>query len=495
MQATQYTNKTPNEAQQSNKLYMENTLLRVCGALFCHDPKRAATSTDEIELNHGVSEKNIVIRPDPKLGQPGQLAHKVFVALIKKHSDYGRPIQREVSFTKREIGRLIGRSDWGGRDSEQLSRALHEIHYTFIKTTFKGSGGRHVEHSFNIFPEIFLERREFASDPIEACTITLAEPIIASLQDEHFTCLNHALMMQLGTIGQALYMRLFFHFANLHDGRNGKRLAFQKRYDDVCTEWLGGLTILKYKSKIIAEQLGQHLDQLAQTGFLSSYAIGKARTGEGFVLSFRPGPTFFADYERFYQRRQQDNVRWEANADRQEISEPLKVAYLFTEKRTGHPAASVAFVPSKDVDTAKQLLGSIAFGEIAGFLDYALTEASKTNFDIQTLGGTKQYIAGYMAFRQRQAAAKGREAARMAKERQEATQHTYERFRRAQAAEIYIGLPEAEQAIIEAKARAHAASFRGALRDSMFEFGKVRFTIERHADKLKTFDEWQVGAA
>jgi hypothetical protein len=40
--------------------------------------------TSEIELNRGIVEKHIVIRPDPKLGQPGQLAHKIFIALIKK---------------------------------------------------------------------------------------------------------------------------------------------------------------------------------------------------------------------------------------------------------------------------------------------------------------------------------------------------------------------------------------------------------------------------
>jgi hypothetical protein len=61
--------------------------------------------------------------------------------------------------------------------------------------------------------------------------MTLAEPIVRSLQDEHFTCLNYALLQQLGTIGQALYMRCFFHFANLYTG-------VQKRYDDICGEWL-----------------------------------------------------------------------------------------------------------------------------------------------------------------------------------------------------------------------------------------------------------------
>ena len=58
----------------TEKLYMENTLLRVAGALFCHDAKRAPTRTAEIELNRGMKEKNINIRPDPRLGQPGPLA-------------------------------------------------------------------------------------------------------------------------------------------------------------------------------------------------------------------------------------------------------------------------------------------------------------------------------------------------------------------------------------------------------------------------------------
>ena len=54
-------------AQTADKLYMENTLLRVAGALFCHDRKSAPTRTQTIELNRGVEDKNIIIRPDPKL--------------------------------------------------------------------------------------------------------------------------------------------------------------------------------------------------------------------------------------------------------------------------------------------------------------------------------------------------------------------------------------------------------------------------------------------
>src|SRR5580693_9136765 len=131
MTATARAAETSEPVQPTEKLYMENTLLRVAGALFCHDAKRAPAHTEQIELNRGVAEKNIVIRPDPKLGQPGPLAHKIFVALIKKHSGYGRPTQADVSFTKRELMRLVGRVEWGGSASEQLAHALDEIHFAF----------------------------------------------------------------------------------------------------------------------------------------------------------------------------------------------------------------------------------------------------------------------------------------------------------------------------------------------------------------------------
>jgi hypothetical protein len=491
METTPRTGETPHQAQAIEKLYMENTLLRIAGALFCHDPKRASTRTSKIELNRGTTDKHIVIRPDPEFGQPGQLAHKVFVALIKKHSDYGRPIQKQVSFTKREIMRMVGRQEWGGRDSEQLSRALYEIHHTFIKTNFKNSTGKFIEHSFNIFPEILIERREFASDPIEACTITLAEPIITSLEDEHFTCLNHSLMQGLGTIGQALYMRLFFHFANLYDGHQKARLSFFKRYDDICAEWLGGLAVHKFRSVIERDQLGSHLCQLVDTNFLASYTLEPARTRDGFVITFKPGRIFFEDYDRFYRKQQRAAVRSNFTADRQEINEPLQVAYLFAEKRTGRPVSSIGFVNSKEVATAKQLLTKVAFEDMPAFLGFALAEARSTRFDVQTLGGLKQYVTGYLATREGRTAARGQEIARKAAERQETLHSEYENYRRREASQILAGLPQSVRAAIEKDARPHVASFSGPLREQMLEVRKRMLTAQRYGDRIKSFEQWK----
>ena len=482
----------PEPTIAGEKLYMENTLLRVAGALFCHDAKRAPTHTEQIELNKGVTEKNIVIRPDPKLGQPGPLAHKIFVALIKKHSGYGRPTQADVSFTKRELMRLIGRAEWGGSASEQLERALEEIHYAFVRTRFKFED-KFAEHSFNVFPEIYLERREHANDPIEACTVTLARPIMASLLDGHFTCLNHGLMQQLGTIGQAFYMRLFFHFANLYDGHHKKRLTFVKRYDDICAEWLGGLLVLKYRSKIEQEQLGLHLRQLVNAEFLASYQIAEAKGRTGFVITFRPGSAFFADYDRFYRHRERGSVQFDFHADRQQIAEPLKVAYLFAEKRSGRRDAGIPYVPSKDVETAKYLLTHISFEQMSDFIDYGLAQAKKTRFDVRSLGGLKQYLAGYIAHRDEFTARQATRTTRDAEEKATHARTEYSHFRRLQADRLFATLSAHEQATIEAAARGTGprVSEKGSLGQIVFGIERARIVADKYPKKIVSFEQWQ----
>ena len=118
---------------------------------------------------------------------------------------------------------------------------------------------------------------------------TPAAPIGRSLQDEHFTCLNHALMQQLDTIGEReLYMRCFFHFANLYTGANGSRLAFPKRYDDICSEWLGGLCVYaRTGPSSNATNSARHLGQLAFPAFFPRTTSARPRGGTG-SSSFLP---------------------------------------------------------------------------------------------------------------------------------------------------------------------------------------------------------------
>jgi hypothetical protein len=157
------------QQQPAEPVYLENTLLRVFGVLFCHDPKRARSRTGTIEINRGVDEKNITVRLDPEYAQPGPFAHKVAMAIVRKQSRFGSPAQKQISFSQRELMRLAGRTTWGGRDSEELIRALKQIRYTHILAQFKKED-RFVEHDFSIFNEVLIERRNSATDPITACT-------------------------------------------------------------------------------------------------------------------------------------------------------------------------------------------------------------------------------------------------------------------------------------------------------------------------------------
>jgi len=493
MEAT-HTSEQARQPATAEAVFLENTLLRVFGVLFCHDPKRARTRTGVVELNRGVRERNIAVRFDPEYAQPGPVAHKVTLAVIRKQSRYGRPAQNTISFSQRELARLVGRSGFGGQDSDQLTLALKQIRYSHVIAHFK-QGERFVERDFSIFNEVLVERRASRHDPIVACTVVLADPIVSSLNDSHFTCLNHAVLEQLGTIGQALYMRLHFHFSTHYDGHHRSRVHFKKRYDDICREWLGGLTVLSYRSKILSEQLGRHLDMLVSVGFLSGYQLTAAADGKGFVFAFKPGSAFFDDYQRFYARRSATTTRFEFNDDQQTIGEPHRVAYLFVERRTGQKPGGIPYVSSKDVDAAKELLRRLPFAEMPAFLDYAFAQASRTNFDMQTLGAVKQYLNGFQQTRGDRAAATTRaRATEAAVDQERASKDAYSRFCRTEAAKLFQSLSRAEQRDIEALARSRTPSYAskpGSITEPFFILNRDRILMQRHPGRIASFEEWR----
>lgn len=492
------TSTTENAKQQpAEPVYLENTLLRVFGVLFCHDPKRARSRTGKIEINRGVDEKNITVRLDPEYAQPGPFAHKVAMAIVRKQSRFGSPAQKQISFSQRELMRLAGRKTWGGRDSEELVRALQQIRYTHILAQFK-KDDRFVEHDFSIFNEVLIERRNSATDPITACTVVIAEPIIQSLNDKHFTCLDHALIQELSSVASAFYMRLFYHFSNQFDGKHLDRVSFKKRYDDVCSEWLGGLTVLKYKSDIVRDQLGGHLDQLVKVGFLRSYIVSPAETREGFVITFRPGARFVSDYQTFYVRRHQADFQFNFHDENQGIGEPHQVAYLFVEKRTGQKRDGIPYVSSKDVETAKELLRTISIDQMNDFLDFALSEARKTRFELQTLGGVRQYLNNYLQTFDRRATEKAKTSAKLVQEAEEQLKSEYARYLRTAVANLLESLPAHERTEIEDLARSKARPPVGGIgfvSNTLFELERTRLTIDRYPSEVRSFDQWKESVA
>ena len=212
------------------------------------------------------------------------------------------------------------------------------------------------------------------------------------------------------------------------------------------------------------------------------------------VRDTRAGATFFADYDRFYRHRQQGGLQFEFHGDRREVAEPLKVAYLFIEKRDRRPLAAIPYVSTKDVATAKALLRDVPFVDVAGFLEYALAEAKKTKFEVQTLGGLKQYASAYLNRRSEHAATAARAKARAEQDRQAALLTEYDRYRQQQAEAIFVALPAAEQAIITNLALGKTSTMKnrpGSIAGVIVATAKARITAERHADRVSSFEAWR----
>ena len=138
---------------------------------------------------------------------------------------------------------------------------------------------RWYEDIFNIFPRVLLERKDEHS--IVRHRIAHRDARAADCRvptEDHFSCYNYFFLQRLGTIGQAIYLRTFFPpREHIRTTAREKGLILQKRYDDICAE-SGGLTVHAKKSLIEREQLGAHLAQLVNVGFLSSYAIETAKS-------------------------------------------------------------------------------------------------------------------------------------------------------------------------------------------------------------------------
>ena len=61
------------------------------------------------------------------------LAYKVLQAIFRKVTLEGKPYPDTVSFSYRELGRMIGRDVFGGRDAQQLYEAIRQLEDTKIE--------------------------------------------------------------------------------------------------------------------------------------------------------------------------------------------------------------------------------------------------------------------------------------------------------------------------------------------------------------------------
>lgn len=86
---------------------------------------------------------------------------------------------------------------------------------------------------------------------------------------------------------------------------------------------------------------------------------------------------------------------------------------------------------------------------MSNFLGFALAEAKKTRFEVQTLGGLKQYVAAYFQHHDAKRTAAAAAQTREIRERDEAERAAYSEYRRRSALALFGKLSPAEQTVVE----------------------------------------------
>ena len=468
---------------------MENNLLRVMGYLFCHDPRAAATHVEPITDLDKIAKRQVTIEPHPSYGQPGPADFKIFLAILKKLSDYGRPVPSKVYFSQQELARLTDRA-WGGKTGKEFIHSLYTLAHTRVTMPFYRNGkDEPTIANFSVPSEFTIQPR---GRSIEACEVVIPEFIQRSLDDRFFSCLNYNRIRGIPTIQAAFYIRLFHHFANLAEGGTRNSVQIRKRYDDICKEWLGGIAVRTHKSHIVRDQLGVHLDALVANKFLRSYSIDKTAAGDGFNITFLPGAGFHDDYNRFYKNRFQNELQFKFFEEQQSIGHPLELVRRFHEHRTGEKITA-SHVTQSEQQYALTLIQELTFEGALAFVDYGVKRARAGNYAVNTLSGLKTYYSDFL--KERDTLAKAQEAAadRIRLERAVSEAEHYEAYRRSEADRLFAAAPTDVQESIETAALAQVKARGGFLGNSVGPL-IVRLERDKLIDKhlgIPTLKQWR----
>jgi hypothetical protein len=378
------------------RLREEITVLRIEGTLFCYDPKEARRRTGIITnmlKDAEGNERPVSVEIHPSYGQPSVLAYKIVQAIFLKMTEGGEPYSGTIAFTKRELARLVGRDTWGGKDSHELYRAMMQLRQTRISCCIHNKETKeYLELDFN-----FLSTTLFSSKDksINECVVQVHDAIVTSLNRNHAIWLNYEQLRTLDTIGMVIYKRLFFHFSNTYRTNTARStFKFEKDYEYICREWLGGLKPEKFKSRI-EKQLGKHLESVKATGLITRFEIMARAGGKGFKLVFYPGQGFYDDYQEFYLRTPKRSAQLPARSSTD--PHPLQLVAYF-HKLLGHSHDSFT---DKERIQADELIKTYGEEEARVFVEHAVKEGKKTNYPMQFFGAVLGYRDGWSVSRTR----------------------------------------------------------------------------------------------
>jgi hypothetical protein len=398
-----------------------------------------------------------------------------------------------VSFSQRELAALSGRRSFGGKDAKDFLRAVMQLKSTEVWGSFFDKDTEEWRLvTFSILTSVIFSGRR---QQIRECAFYLDPLIVRSLNSRYAFCLNFRRLEQLEPIAIALFKHLFFRLSHLESRGRFANRTYTKDYAAICAQWLGGLKPLPYKSKILQEQLGRHLEALKVVKLLRSYKLDKNKRGDGFNLSFVAGSGFLEDYRDFYRKLLQPGLPFERALDEDTVQKPLELVRHFYAERYGPHDVDELVFSSKETALARSLLEARSLEECKDLVEYAVREARSKDFDLQNFGGVRLYAAAFSASKEKRRQWQEEQAKERTKVARARLHDEYERFCRQELDRIRTRLSADELSAIERPIR--EALQQGAVAPIGFEL-LVRLQINRALEErfpIPSFEEWHAKAA
>jgi len=412
----------PKSLIQEKRILKDINLLNHIG-YFCHDPVKAKQIKEPILFIENINilgekvEMRYTVSPNVNYGYPSVTAYQICDFIDRFLTYHGRPASNPVPFDMKLLRDFLGLSKTGHND-DTIRNALYQLRHTAVETThfFPEHKNKWIATTFTVFDDIVSVGEH---DEIRGGLIYLNKYFIESFNNKNHIPINYERYEDLSTHSKVLFLELFKSFsaqrrANLHHD-----FSVEKDYDAICR--VLGFKVQNHKS-LIKRQLSPHFNALKKDkcALISFYDIQKRARNKGFKISTKPGDGFHKDYDDFNKNPDHLEAKSKAHKNEKDITAIQLVSY-FHKKKVGLKSMdeTTYHISEKEVNFAKSLLKRFCKAKAINFIDYALNEAVKTNFDMKTFNGVKVYLNQYLAIEQ-----KREEQEKLKKERELVNQKT-----------------------------------------------------------------------
>jgi len=320
-----------------------------------------------------VQEVKIQILPAAKYGLPTtthQDLYRAFQAILADRIQASGYVPRPISFTTSELLKKLGRKRAGGVRYRQVEEWFDVMCATLVKVScgvWNAKKKRWITNRVTVFDRV-VSRGERLEDGEKADQhhVWLSEWQIDNLDAGYLFSLDFSFYKQLrNKIAKTLFSLLHCWF---YAGRG----RYSLKYDELC-KWLG----LSNHDRLayVRRQLDPSHEELQEAGFLDRWEyVGKRKN---LSVVWHAGPK----YLRQLSLPLKESVRVSKNQSAEKLVRHFH-------GRLGRQTSGTA----QEAMYAAELVAEYGEECAFGIVDYAITQARKTNFKMRNLAAISQYV-------------------------------------------------------------------------------------------------------